>query len=68
MPEFYAVFCLLLDIAPLSWTPLFLLPVLIIGIVVAAVAVLVQVIKDRQERISAQFEERRDKDPDTKEK
>ena len=67
MPNFYSLFCLILDIAPLGWAPLFLLPVLIIGIVLVAVVILVRVIRNRQKGTSAKLEKRRDKDSGSKE-
>ena len=62
MPLFYSVFYVLLDIAPLSWAPLFLMPVLIIGIVVAAVAILVHSIRGKKKDFSAKQEEYKDSD------
>ena len=53
MPQLHSVFSIFLDVAPLGWAPLFLLPVLIIGIVMFAAAILVHTIrrkkKDKQE-------------------
>ena len=50
-------FSLLLDIAPGSWAMLFISPVLVIALVILAVAVLVQSIRERKrEKNSARLE------------
>ena len=66
MIPFASMFCLLLDIAPMSWAPLFLVPALIIAVVVVAIAVLASTIRRRQEEISDKKEALNDKGPDSK--
>ena len=59
MPLFLKSAFLLLDIAPMSWTGLFLVPVLIIALIVVAAAVLIQTLKkNRRGRNAAQTEQK----------